>query len=162
MINKRLVEFLVGLFIIAGMLALLMLALKVSGLGQYSTGDAYTVSALFDNIGDLKVRAPVTIAGVHVGEVTKIELDSKTFKARVSLLIDKRQNQLPIDSAAQILTAGLIGANYIELSPGFSPENLKDKGEITETHPAIILENLISQFIYQSKKDDNKQDKKNN
>jgi len=160
MINKKIIEILVGLFIITGMLALLMLALKVSGLSQYSTNDAYTVSALFDNIGDLKVRAPVTIAGVRVGEITDIALDSKTFKARVTMLIDKHQNQLPTDSSAQILTAGLIGANYIELSPGFAPENIKDKGEITETHPAIILENLIGQFIYQSKKDDAKKDTK--
>jgi phospholipid/cholesterol/gamma-HCH transport system substrate-binding protein len=158
--NKHIIELTVGLFIIAGFLALFMLSLKVSGLSEYSKSDAYTVYALFDNIGDLKVRAPVTIAGVHVGEVTKINLDPKTFRAKVEMLIDKRQNQLPKDTAAQILTAGLIGANYIELSPGFDTENLSNNSEITETHPAIILENLISQFIYQSKKDEGK-DKKN-
>lgn len=154
MLNKRIIEFMVGIFIIAGAIAIFILALKVSGLGQYSTKDAYSINALFDNVGDLKVRAPVTIAGVRVGEVTKIVLDSQTFKARVDMLIDKRQNQLPIDTSAQILTAGLIGANYIELSPGFAPENLTNNSELTETHPAVILENLIGQLMYQFKKED--------
>ena len=154
--NKRFVEFLVGLFILGGMVSLFVLAFKISGLSQYSNSNAYTVAAVFDNIGDLKVRAPVTIAGVRVGEVDDISLDSKNFKAKVILLIDRNENQLPVDSSASILTAGIIGANYVSLAPGFAEQNLKEGGEITETHPAIILENLISQFVYQNNKDKEK------
>lgn len=149
--NKRLIEFIVGLFILGGMVSLFVLAFKISGLSQYSTSNAYLVTAIFDNIGDLKVRAPVTVAGVRIGEVEDIVLNSKTFKAKVTLLIDDHENQLPVDSSASILTAGIIGANYISLAPGFAEQNLKEGDEITETHPAIILENLISQFVYQNK-----------
>lgn len=159
MFKKSLIEFTVGLFIIAGALALFMLALKVSGMSQYSKHDAYQITALFDDIGDLKVRAPVTIAGVRVGEVTSVQLDTQTFRARVTMLIDNRQNKLPVDSSASIFTAGLIGANYIELAPGFSDQYLQGNGEILETHPAVILENLIGQFIYQTNKKDEKENK---
>lgn len=155
--NKRLVEFIVGLFILGGMVSLFILAFKISGLSQYSEANAYTVTATFDNIGDLKVRAPVTIAGVRVGEIDNITLDSKTFKAKVTLLVDRHENQLPVDSSASILTAGIIGANYVSLAPGFADQNLKEGDEITETHPAIILENLISQFVYQNSKNDKKE-----
>ena len=154
--NKRLIEFIVGLFILGGMVSLFVLAFKISGLSQYSNSNAYTVTAIFDNIGDLKVRAPVTVAGVRIGEVDDIVLDSKTFKAKVTLLVDRSENQLPVDSSASILTAGIIGANYISLTPGFADQNLKEGDNITETHPAIILENLISQFVYQNNKDKEK------
>lgn len=163
MLNKRFAEIVVGLFMVAGMLALLALAFKVSSLGQYSASDSFTVKTAFDNIGDLKVRAPVTIAGVRVGEVHSIDIDPQTFKAVVAILIDKRQTNLPIDSSASILTAGLIGANYIQITPGFSDEVLKNGGEITETHPAIILEDLIGQVMYQIKGDkSDKGDKEKN
>jgi len=154
--NKRMVEFIVGIFILAGIVSLFALAFKVSGLSQYSSSNAYTVMAVFDNVGDLKVRAPVTIAGVRVGEVDQITLDPKNFKAKVMLLIDRHENQLPIDTSASILTAGIIGANYISLAPGFAEQNLKAGDEITETHPAIILENLISQFMYKTNHEDKK------
>jgi phospholipid/cholesterol/gamma-HCH transport system substrate-binding protein len=151
MIQKRLIEFVVGLFMLAGIVAVFMLAMQVSGLSKYSTHNAYKVFAIFDNVGDLKARAPVTIAGVHVGEVYNIVLDNKSFKAKVTLLIDKHQTTIPVDSSAQILTAGLIGGNYIELTPGYEAENLKEGGEIVETHPAIILEHLVGQLIYNLK-----------
>jgi len=156
--NKRLVEFIVGLFILGGMVSLFILAFKISGISQYSSSNAYTVVAIFDNVGDLKPRAPVTIAGVRIGEVDEIVLDPKTFKAKVTILVDRHENQLPSDTAASILTAGIIGANYISLNPGFSEQNLKEGDVIIDTHPALILENLISQFIYQTNKEKKKEE----
>jgi phospholipid/cholesterol/gamma-HCH transport system substrate-binding protein len=162
MFLRRLLEFVVGLFILAGIVAIFILAFKVSGFSLYSDRDSFHVMAPFDNIGDLKIRAPVTIAGVRVGEVKKIHIDPVTFKAKVTMLIDKRQKNLPLDSSASILTAGLIGSNYIEITPGFAEEYLKEDSIITETHPAIILENLIGQIVYQLKDDkkDNKEKSK--
>jgi len=148
MISKRFYEVLVGLFMIAGMLALFVLAFKVSNFSQYGNDNSFHVTAAFDNVGDLKVRAPVTVAGVRVGEVYKIDLDPKTFRANVTLLIDKNESALPDDTSAKILTAGLIGANYISLLPGYAENMLKEGSVITETQPALILENVIGQFIY--------------
>lgn len=148
MLNKRVVEFTVGLFMLAGIIALLVLAFKVSGLNMYASSNSYHVNAVFDNIGDLKVRAPVTIAGVRVGEVDSIGVDNRNFRANVGIRIDKRQDKLPADTTAKILTAGLIGANYIELIPGYDKANLKGGDLITDTQPAIVLENLVGQLIY--------------
>jgi phospholipid/cholesterol/gamma-HCH transport system substrate-binding protein len=148
MLGKRMIEFLVGLFMLAGILAMFALAFKVSGFSQYSTRDSFRISAIFDNIGDLKVRAPVTIAGVRVGEVDSIKIDSHAFKATVEMRIDKRQNKLPSDTTAKILTAGLIGANYIELIPGYDESDLKEGSVIIDTQPAIVLENIIGQLMY--------------
>jgi len=148
MVNKRIIELLVGLFMLAGIIAMFVLALKVSGLSMYSGHGSFHVDAIFDNIGDLKVRAPVTIAGVRVGEVGSIDIDNRTFKATVGMRIDKKQDKLPADTTAKILTAGIIGANYIELIPGYAESNLKEGGLITDTQPAIILETLIGQLIY--------------
>lgn len=148
MLNKRMVELMVGLFMLIGVVSLFILAFKVSGLSIYTSKDYYQIQAVFDNIGDLKVRAPVTVAGVRIGEVASIKIEPQTFKAIVKIMINKKQNQLPKDTAAKILTAGIIGANYIELMPGYEEENLKAGDEIIDTQPAIILENLISQMIY--------------
>ena len=150
--NKNMMEIIVGIFIIAGILALFLLALKVSGLSKYSERNTITVSAVFDDIGDLKVRAPVKVAGVKIGEVHAIKLDAKTFRAEVNMLIDEN-SKLPTDSSASILSVSLLGSNYIAISPGFSEEAIKDSGEISETHPAIILENLIGAAIFTPKKD---------
>lgn len=158
MFLRRLLEFVVGLFMLAGIAAVFILAFKVSGFSMYSDRDSFRVMAPFDNVGDLKVRAPVTIASVRIGEVKKITIDPATFKAEVTILIDKNQKNLPVDSAASILTAGLIGANYIEITPGYAEESLKEGSVITETHPAIILENLISQVVYQLKGDKQQDD----
>jgi phospholipid/cholesterol/gamma-HCH transport system substrate-binding protein len=157
MLNKRIIEITVGFFMLAGLLALFALAFKISDLSLYSAHDTFQVTALFDNVGDLKIRAPVTIAGVRIGEVKSIGLDVKTMRAKITLLIDKKENNLPVDTSAEILTAGLIGANYISLTPGFEEETLKNDSEIVNTHPALILENLIGQFIY--KLTDKKEDK---
>lgn len=148
MLNKRIIEFIVGLFMLAGIIAMFVLAFKVSGLNMYSSRGSFHVSAIFDNVGDLKVRAPVTVAGVRVGEVSNIDIDNRTFKAKVGMRIDKRQDRLPVDTTAKILTAGIIGANYIELIPGYNEANLKEGDLITDTQPAIILENLVGQLIY--------------
>ncbi len=148
MVDKKTLELAVGAFILAGILALFILALKVSGLNAYSSRNSFSISAIFDNIGDLKVRAPITIAGVRVGEVTNIEIDPVTFRAKVVLRIDSKQSNLPGDTTAKILTAGVIGANYIELVPGYAAENMREGHQITDTQPAIVLENLIGQLIY--------------
>jgi phospholipid/cholesterol/gamma-HCH transport system substrate-binding protein len=162
-VARRLLEFVVGLFVIAGIVAVMVLAFKVSSFSKYSEHNAYYISALFDHIGDLKARAPVTVSGVRVGEVKNIAIEPATFKAKVTMLIDKKRHDLPVDSTANILTAGLIGANYIEIVPGYSADLLKDGGQISETHSAVILEKLIGQVMYQIKGDkgDKKDDPEN-
>ena len=110
---------------IVGLISVLVLALKISGLTKGSATDYYRVSAEFDNIGSLKERAPVRIAGVKVGQIEKIELQNQHFKAKVTLLINKKDNNLPTDTSASILTEGLLGSNYISLTPGFETESLR-------------------------------------
>lgn len=156
-VQKRILEMTVGLFMIAGMLSLLLLALKVSGLSQSTSSDHYRISAEFDNIGSLKARAPVRIAGVRVGQIEKIELQDQHFKAKVTLLIDKKENNLPSDTSASILTEGLLGSNYISLTPGYEEDFLKDGSVISNTHPALILENLIGQLLFSLKNKDDKE-----
>lgn len=147
----RTVEITVGVFIIAGILSLLMLALQVSGLSHFfKTENGYQVKAEFSNIGGLKPRAKVAVAGVVVGRVTKIQLEPDSFNATVWLSIDpSRVQSLPSDSRASILTAGLLGDNYISLTPGFSEKPLKDGGFISvmDTDSAIVLEQLVSRFL---------------
>ena len=150
MVNKKITEISVGIFILLGGIALFLLALKVSGWTSYSSDQVMTVYASFDEIGDLKIRAPVKIAGVRIGEISAINLNSKNYKAKVSMLIDKKRF-IPIDSAASILSASLLGSNYISITPGFANEAITDNNEINETHPAIILENLIGQAMFKPK-----------
>lgn len=165
--QQRFIEILVGFFVLLGFLALLMLALKVSGLSSELAGHGgYVITANFDNIGDLKVRAPVTIAGVRVGQVSSISLDPITFKAKVTMTIDAKQDKIPEDSSASIFTAGLLGANYISLTPGFDDTVLHNGSLIGNTHPAIVLENLIGQLMFKlgssdSKSNDSKNSKDN-
>ena len=146
--NKKYVELLVGLFMMIGLLSFVVLSFKVSGLDHYTQRSVYQVTADFDNVGGLKVRAPVRMAGVRVGEVGQIKLDPKTYRAHVVLLMDLRSVKIPIDSAASILTEGLLGANYVNLTPGFEMDMLKEGSRIEETHSALILENLISHFLF--------------
>lgn len=132
-----------------GIIALVFLALKVSGLTTYSRGqDYYRVTADFDNVGGLKVRAPVMIAGVSVGEVSSITLNRTDYRAHVTFLINKKQAPLPIDTSASIYTQGILGANYVNLSPGYADSFLQDGGVIDTTNSAVILEKLIGQFLY--------------
>lgn len=155
--RNRAINFIVGLFMLAGLLGLLLLAFKVSGLTTFlGKRNYYVISAEFDNIGDLKVRAPVTVSGVTVGRVKNILLDPTTFRANVKLQISQKFSQFPTDTAASILTQGLLGSNYISLTPGFDQKTLKAGGMIETTHSALILENLIGQLMFNLKKNDKK------
>ncbi len=150
--RRGLLDFIVGLFILVGIIALVFLAFRVSGLTHYTSSDFYTVRANFDNVGDLKVRAPVTIAGVRVGQVSAIYLNPTTFRATVLMQINNREDKIPVDTSASILTAGILGSNYVGLSPGYEDKVLHSGGEISTTHSALILENLIGQFLFNMKK----------
>jgi len=152
---NRTLEIGTGLFVLLGFAALLFLTsqLPANGLKFGAPKAGYHVTAEFDNIGDLKVGAPVTMAGVHVGEVAGIRFDSKDYKAVVSLRIDPQYNQIPEDSFASIETQGLLGGKYVGISPGGLESYLKEGGRIDQTQSAIVLENLINKFFasYSSK-----------
>lgn len=137
----------VGLFVIIGAAAVLFLALKAGNLLTLSFEETYAVTAKFDNIGGLKPRAAVKSAGVVVGRVESIGFDDKTYQARVVLQLEKKF-AFPKDTSAKILTAGLLGEQYMGLEPGASEKNLASGDVITQTQSAVVLENLISQFLY--------------
>ena len=139
----------VGLFILLGGVALSFLALRAGNLSSFSFAPTYALSAKFDNIGGLKVRAPVKSAGVVVGRVASIALDEKTFQAVVTVQIEKNFH-FPKDSSAKILTSGLLGEQYIGLEAGGDDTNLAAGATIQFTQSAIVLESLISQFLYSS------------
>ena len=139
----------VGLFILLGGIALAFLALRAGNLSSFSFSPTYTLSAKFDNIGGLKVRAPVKSAGVVVGRVASIALDEKTFQAVVTVQIEKNYH-FPKDSSAKILTSGLLGEQYIGLEAGGDDANLVAGATLQFTQSAIVLESLISQFLYSS------------
>lgn len=149
--RERIIEIWVGFFMLFGILALLVLAFKVSGLSSSIGENGYNITAAFDNVGGLKVRSPVSLAGVHIGEVSAIKLDNVQFKAIVTMKIDSKYKQLPVDTSASILTQGLLGANYISLTPGFSQTFLNNNAIVQDTHPALILEDLIGQLIFSLK-----------
>jgi len=137
----------VGIFVTAGVAALFMLALKVGNASSVSVSDGYRVIAEFDNIGGLKVRAPVKSAGVVVCRVEGISLDTRTLRANVALRIDKHY-PFPKDSSASILTAGLLGEQYVGMDGGGDEQNLKDGDRLKVTQSAIVLEKVIGQFLY--------------
>ncbi len=137
----------VGLFVMIGAAAVLFLALKSGNLLSLSFAETYPVSARFDNIGGLKVRAAVKSAGVVVGRVESIAFDDKTFQASVALQLEKRF-AFPKDSSAKILTSGLLGEQYVGLEVGGDAKNLAPNDVITQTQSAVVLENLISQFLF--------------
>ena len=146
--GKKSIETLVGLFVLLGIAGVVFLALKAANLGTFTGGgDTYTLVAKFDNIGGLKVRAPVRSAGVTVGRVTSITLDSKTDQGVVQLDV-QRQVQFPTDSSARILTSGLLGDQYIGLEPGAEEKVLAGGETIKQTQSAVVLESLISQFLF--------------
>lgn len=148
-------EFLVGIFALIAILSMSVLAYRVSNFSETNLGDTYEVLAGFDNIGSLKVRAPVAIGGVRIGEVAKIELEPKSFRALVTMKIDNKYNKVPSDSNIRILTAGLLGSNYLSIEPGFNEDEefLTNGSEFQEVQSAIILENLIGQFLFNLNKD---------
>ena len=145
--SKTVLDLWVGLFVIVGVAALLFLALKVGSMSTVNTSNSYEVVARFDNIGGLKPRAPVKSAGVVVGRVADITFDNETYEAAVTLRLDKRY-AFPKDTSAAIMTSGLLGEQYIGLEAGGDSQKLKDRDRIFLTQSAVVLENLIGQFIY--------------
>lgn len=154
--QNRSMEMGVGLFLLAGLLALLLLSLRVSGLTIGASGDTYRVYASFDNISGLTVRGKVTMAGVSIGKVMAIDLDSDAYMARVTMEIDQRVSNLPVDSTASILTAGLLGEKYIGISVGGEDEVLKDGSVIHDTQSVLVLEDMIGKFLLNSVNADDK------
>ena len=143
----RAIDFSVGLFILLGLVSALFLVVQTIDPSRMSTDETYVVQARFDNVGDLKVRAPVALAGVTIGRVAAISVDPSDYRAVVMLRIDSKFDNLPIDTDAIIATAGLLGRKYIELTPGGDAELLEDQGEITFTQSAILLENLNGKYM---------------
>jgi len=145
--SKKGIETLVGLFVLLGILALIFIALKAANLASFGNRDGYVLLARFDNIGGLKVRAPVRSAGVVVGRVKSIRLDPKTFQGLVTMEIEQGL-QFPKDTSAKILTNGLLGDQYIGLEAGGEDKNLSAGDTVTQTQSAVVLENLIGQFLF--------------
>ena len=145
--QRKSLDIWVGLFVLLGALAVMFLALKVGNMSSMSFGPSYTVIARFDNIGGLKPRAPVKSAGVVVGRVESIAFNDKTFQAQVTMRM-QGEVQFPKDSSAKILTSGLLGEQYIGLEPGGDEKNFAEGDRIKSTQSAIVLENLISQFLF--------------
>jgi phospholipid/cholesterol/gamma-HCH transport system substrate-binding protein len=156
--QSRALEILVGFFVCLGVAAVFVLTFRVASLDTVGNGDAvYRVSGLFQNIGGLKSGAAVSMAGVKIGRVRDIAIDPKSFEARVTMDISKQYDKIPEDSSAKILTSGLLGEQYIGLEPGGMDDYLKDGSEITLTQSALVLENLIGQFL--ANQGDSKDDK---
>lgn len=145
--DRTTIDLWVGVFVALGVAALLGLAMKVGNLTSNKLGDTYSVSAAFENIGGLKPNAPVKSAGVVVGRVTDISFDSKAYEAVVTIKIDKRF-EFPKDTFANIYTAGLLGEQYLGLEAGGEDDVLKNGDKITQTQDAVVLEKMISQFLY--------------
>ena len=145
--ERTTVDLWVGVFVVAGIAAMVMLAMKVGNLSTYNVSESYQVHAYFSNIGGLKSKASIKSAGVLVGRVTEIVLDTERYEAKVTMSFDKRY-QFPRDTFANILTSGLLGEQYIGLMPGGDEEMLKDGEQIKMTQSAVILEDLIGKFIY--------------
>ena len=147
---SRSMEILVGFFVAIGFVAMFFLSMEVSNLSSVNTEDGYDITASFENIGSLKVRAPVAMAGVNIGRVKSIKFDSETFEAVVTMNIETKYNRLPSDTNASILTAGLLGEQYIGLEPGGEEDVLKNGSVLELTQSAVVLEQLIGQFLFNS------------
>lgn len=152
--QNRAVELGTGLFVMLGIGALFFLTTQTTGRNDFSNIDTYVVEARFDNVGSLKTRAPVSMSGVTIGRVTGIEFDGAALEAVVTLVLDSRYDQIPDDSDASILTAGLLGSQYIGLQAGGSEIYLDEGSEILFTQSAIVLENLIGKFLVKSGSDE--------
>lgn len=153
-------EIWVGVFMLVALLAALFICLKVANVTSMRTEPTYRIYATFDNIGGLKARSPVRVGGVVIGRVADIELDPKTYLPRVAMDIEDRYNQIPDTSSLSIRTSGLLGEQYLALNIGFDDPELgssilKDGGTIQDTKSAIVLEDLIGQFLYKSNSGDN-------
>lgn len=145
--QRKSIDLMVGIFVLLGAAALVFLAFKAANLTSFGRGASYTLIAKFDNIGGLKSRAPIKSAGVVVGRVGDVTFDNKTFQASVALELDSRYS-FPKDTSAKILTSGLLGEQYIGLEPGGDEKNFNAGEVIRMTQSAVVLENLISQFLY--------------
>jgi len=146
--QTRSVELGTGLFVLLGLSALFFLTTQTTGSASFSDGEAYSVTARFENVGSLTDRAPVAMSGVTIGRVTSVEFDPVTLDAEVTFEIDNRFDQIPDDSDASILTAGLLGSQYIGLQAGGSDLYLEEDSEIQFTQSAIVIENLISKYLF--------------
>jgi phospholipid/cholesterol/gamma-HCH transport system substrate-binding protein len=148
--QTRAVEIGTGLFVLLGMSALFFLTTQTTGGEKFSADETFEVQANFDNVGSLKPRAPVSMSGVTIGRVTAVSFDPVALQAKVMMIIDGRYKQIPDDSDASILTAGLLGSQYIGLQAGGSDTYLENGSEIYFTQSAIVLENLIGKFLVNS------------
>ena len=148
MVSKHALEIWVGMFVAAGLAALFMLAMKVSNMSAFADDEGYSVKARFENVGGLKIRSPVSMAGVRVGRVADISFDAKTYEAVVTMRIAEQYNTLPKDTSASIFTAGVLGENYVGLEAGAQDDYLKNGDTIKITQSAVVLENLIGQFLF--------------
>jgi phospholipid/cholesterol/gamma-HCH transport system substrate-binding protein len=157
--KKQSLDIWVGLFVALGLLALLFLALKAGNMSAFTFEPTYQVSAKFDNIGGLKPRAPVKSAGVVVGRVVEIRFDDQSYQATVVMNFEERY-KFPKDSSAKILTSGLLGEQYIGIEAGGDETMISQGSKLTQTQSAIVLENLISQFLYNKASDSAPADKK--
>lgn len=146
--TSRKIEIMVGLFVAAAIAAFFMLAMNVSNMSSYGGGDNYELKARFDNIGGLKVRSPVAAGGVRIGRVTDIQYNSDTYEAVVVMTIDVQYNKFPLDTAASVYTSGLLGEQFIGFEPGAEEDYLKNGDVIDLTQSAIVLEQIIGQFLY--------------
>ncbi len=146
--TSRKIEILVGLFVAAAMAAFFMLAMQVSNMSSYGGGENYELSARFDNIGGLKVRSPVSAGGVTIGRVTDIQYNSESYEAVVVMAIEKKYDKFPIDTAASIFTSGLLGEQFVGFEPGAEEDYLKQGDVIDLTQSALVLEQIIGQFLY--------------
>ncbi len=151
--SRKLIDLWVGFFVVLGLAALLFLALRVGNLSAANFADTYSLTAKFDNIGGLKVRGPVKSAGVVVGRVSEITFDSQSYEAVVELTIDSRY-RFPKDTFASILTAGLLGEQYIGLDAGGEEKMLKAGDVVVKTQSAVVLEKLIGQFMFSKAAED--------
>ena len=152
--HSKTLDALVGLFVASGIIALFFLAMQVSNLSSFITPEGYLVSARFENSGGLKVKSPVSIAGVRIGRVSNIWFDPETFQSVVELRINTKYNTLPDDTNASIYTAGLLGEQYVSLDPGGSDTYLENGGEIDITQSALVLEEIIGQYLFKDEEDD--------
>ena len=157
--QTRSVELGTGLFVLLGLAALFFLTTQTTGSDTFSGSETFKVSARFENVGSLKNRAPVAMSGVTIGRVTSVRFDPKQLNAEVIFEIDKKYSQIPDDSDASILTSGLLGSQYIGLQAGGSDMYLEEGSEILFTQSAVVIENLISKYLFsQGSSDSNKED----
>jgi phospholipid/cholesterol/gamma-HCH transport system substrate-binding protein len=154
--QTRAVEVGTGLFVLLGLGALFFLTTQTTGGDDFKADEVYTVEARFENVGSLRNRAPVAMSGVTIGRVTSVTFDTAALEAVVEFVIDARYDQIPDDSDASILTAGILGSQYIGLQAGGSDMYLEDGSEILFTQSAIVLENLIGKFLVNSGSGDEK------